>query len=101
MSRHSSGSRGAWRVTRGAWRVARRCRAPNRLAPDGHRVLVVADADEDGLTQLSFRRPLVEFHLDDDSRADPVRLLVRARLLDERGRFALEWPQTAIHVQQR
>ncbi|MEO7501987.1 MAG: hypothetical protein ABIW94_05075 [Gemmatimonadaceae bacterium] len=40
------------------------------------RVLVIARAQIDGLTQLTVGGPLAEFHLDDYARLDPVSLLV-------------------------
>src|SRR5206468_1803901 len=72
-----------------------------RLTPHGLGILVVTHTDEDGLTQLSFGGPLVELHLDNDTRAGPVRLLVRARLLDEGTGLALERTKPAVHVRER
>jgi len=48
------------------------------------RILIVSNAQENGLPQLPVTRPFVELHFDDDLRPHPMGLLVRVNLRRER-----------------
>ena len=61
------------------------------------RLLVVANAEEDWLTQPTVGGPLVELHFDDNLRAHPVCLLVRAHRCRERRGFPSEATQPPRH----
>ena len=70
------------------------------LEPHITGILVVADAEEDRLTEASIGCPFAELHFDDDFGLDPMSFLVRLWCLDERRCLSLERRQPSIHLLQ-